>query len=97
MLSDPTLELTKRRKCKAPTLRDSDWEPHKERIAELYLSGVLLAELQRIMDINYGFKAEQVLTFNCSTDNTTNSLLEYGNIRIAYISGDSIGTSNARR
>lgn len=67
MSSDSMQETPKRRKGKAPTLRDSDWVPHKEHIAELCLSGVLPVELQRIMDVNYGFKAGYVLAFGCET------------------------------
>jgi hypothetical protein len=58
MSAIPLQDTPKPRKTKAPTLRDRDWEPHKKQIAELYLSGVLVAELKRIMDVNYGFKAE---------------------------------------
>jgi hypothetical protein len=48
----------KLRKPKAPTLRDSDWEPLKARIACLLGNGVSLKEVMETMATNYGFHAE---------------------------------------
>jgi hypothetical protein len=48
---------TKRRKRKAPTLRDSDWEPIKERFTELYTAGVSQKDLKKCMEIEFNFFA----------------------------------------
>jgi hypothetical protein len=49
----------KRRKPKASTLRDKDWEPYKDRITELYSQPRTdLRSVQTIIKNEYGFKAE---------------------------------------
>ncbi|KAF2627195.1 hypothetical protein BU25DRAFT_368965 [Macroventuria anomochaeta] len=51
--------LAKRRKPKATTLRDIDWEPHKSRILELYSHQKLgLQTVQQIIWAEKGFHAE---------------------------------------
>lgn len=51
--------VAKRRKPKAPTLRNSDWEPHKSRILELYIEQNLdLQSVQKILKEEKGFYAE---------------------------------------
>lgn len=49
---------TKRRKKKATTLHDSDWEPFKKRIVELHNSHWPLKKIQQIMEKDFGFRAE---------------------------------------
>jgi hypothetical protein len=48
------------RKRKAPTLRDSDWQPHKSRISELYTSGMTLKDIMTTVESETGFRAEYV-------------------------------------
>ncbi|KAK3352751.1 hypothetical protein B0T25DRAFT_192108 [Lasiosphaeria hispida] len=48
-LPKPQEPLAQARKRKAPTLRDSDWEPHKERIIELHITENL--PLQQVIGI----------------------------------------------
>ena len=49
----------KRRKPKAKTLRDKDWEPYKARIIELYSQlSMDLQSVQMIIKDEYGFKPE---------------------------------------
>lgn len=56
------MPASKIRKAKAPTLRDSDWEPHKDRILELYSQQNMDAQsLQRILSEERGFHAEYAL------------------------------------
>jgi hypothetical protein len=50
----------KSRKKKAPTLRESDWKPHQDRITELYSSGLPLKEVKDIIEAETGFSAEYV-------------------------------------
>jgi hypothetical protein len=49
---------TKPRKRKAPTLRDSDWEPYRERFTELYTAGLSLKDLKEQMEVEFHFFAE---------------------------------------
>lgn len=51
---------TKPRKRKAPTLRESDWEPYKDRITDLYTSGAPLKRVREAMEADFGFHAEYV-------------------------------------
>ncbi|KAH7088838.1 hypothetical protein FB567DRAFT_319314 [Paraphoma chrysanthemicola] len=61
---EPSSETTKGRKTKAPTLRDSDWEPHKDRIHDLHIiQGKPLKEVKQIMHKQYDFSAEYVADF----------------------------------
>jgi hypothetical protein len=48
------------RKRKAPTLRDSDWDPYRAHFTELYNSGTTLKEIKKIMEDDYDFHAEYV-------------------------------------
>jgi hypothetical protein len=48
------------RKKKAPTLRDSDWEPYRTRLTELYNSQTTLKQIRKIMEDDYNFHAEYV-------------------------------------
>jgi hypothetical protein len=50
----------KARKRKAPTLRDSDWEPYRKRLTELYTAGMLLKDLKEQMEVEFNFFAEYV-------------------------------------
>lgn len=48
-----------KRKPKAPTLRENDWEPHKARIRTLHIEQKLpLREIQKKMENDFGFSAE---------------------------------------
>ena len=50
---------TRVRKRKAPTLRDSDWEPYKDRIVQLHITQDRpLPEVKKIMEEETGFTAE---------------------------------------
>ena len=50
---------TRVRKRKAPTLRDSDWEPYKDRIVHLHITqDKPLPEVKKIMEKEMGFTAE---------------------------------------
>jgi hypothetical protein len=51
---------SKQRKKKAPTLRDSDWEPHKLRIFELHASGAHLEEVRETLRVEKDFLPEYV-------------------------------------
>jgi hypothetical protein len=51
----------KHRKKKAPTLRESDWKPHKDRIIELYASGMTLEDVKETIEYGNDFRAEYVL------------------------------------
>jgi hypothetical protein len=52
---------TNTRKKKAPTLRESDWKPHKDRIIELYASGMTLEGVKETIEYGNDFRAEYVL------------------------------------
>ncbi|KAH7069070.1 Clr5 domain-containing protein [Paraphoma chrysanthemicola] len=57
--SDFSCEATKGRRTKAPTLRDSDWEPHKHRIRDLHIvQDKPLKEVKQIMHEQFNFSAE---------------------------------------
>lgn len=48
----------KTRKRKAPTLRESDWAPCKDRVLELYTLGTTLNEVRDTIEAEFGFHAE---------------------------------------
>jgi len=48
------------RKKKAPTLRENDWEPFRERIVDLYSSGMPLKQVKQAMETEFKFCAEYV-------------------------------------
>lgn len=48
----------KPRKRKAPTLRESDWEPYRERITELYATKMPLKVVKHTIESETGFCAE---------------------------------------
>ncbi|KAF2829125.1 hypothetical protein CC86DRAFT_368201 [Ophiobolus disseminans] len=48
----------KTRKRKAPTLRESDWEPYKDQINELYTSGMPLKQVKEFIEAEHSFHAE---------------------------------------
>jgi hypothetical protein len=50
----------KARKKKAPTLRESDWAPCKDRVLELYISGTTLNKVKETIEAEFGFHAEYV-------------------------------------
>ncbi|CAN9213187.1 unnamed protein product [Alternaria alternata] len=50
---------TRARKKKAPTLRESDWEPYKDRIIQLHLTEKRpLTEVRTTVEQEFGFTAE---------------------------------------
>jgi hypothetical protein len=51
---------TKPRKPKARTLRDSDWEPCRERFTELYTGGMSLKDVMHHMEVEFNFFAQCV-------------------------------------
>lgn len=52
---------TARRKKKAPTLRESDWEPYKDSIIQLHLNeNRTLSEVKTLIEQKYGFAAGYV-------------------------------------
>jgi hypothetical protein len=52
------LPPAKPRKKKAPTLRESDWEPYKDRITKLYASKTSLKVVKEILEAETAFSAE---------------------------------------
>jgi hypothetical protein len=50
----------KPRKPKARTLRDSDWDPYRTRLTELYTSGTTLKDMKKIIEEEFNFHAEYV-------------------------------------
>ncbi|KAM5511980.1 hypothetical protein FOXYSP1_06780 [Fusarium oxysporum f. sp. phaseoli] len=53
----------KNRKKKAPTLRDEDWEPFKDRILELYETHKLpLEKVKTMIEEEFGFTAQYVIS-----------------------------------
>jgi hypothetical protein len=60
-LSTSVQPPTKSRMKKAPTLRDSDWDPYKSRITELYTSKIALKDVIAIIKAETGFVAEHVI------------------------------------
>lgn len=55
------------RKRKAPALRDTDWEPYKNRILDLHVTqGLPLSKVGQIMQEEHGFKAGYVTLFPAS-------------------------------
>jgi hypothetical protein len=47
------------RKTKAPTLRDDDWEPYKERIRHLHVTqGLSVSEVRDKIEEEFGFQPE---------------------------------------
>lgn len=52
------LPPAKTRKNKAPTLRDSDWEPYRDRITKLYTNKTPLKQVKEMMETEFGFIAE---------------------------------------
>lgn len=53
---------TNPRKRKAPTLRESDWQPYKARILELHIEQKRpLREVKEIIELEFDFTAECVL------------------------------------
>lgn len=69
----------KPRKRKAATLRDVDWEPHKERIMELHGSGMTLEDMKRTMELDFKFFAEYVVSTPMYILNTLTLPLEIVN------------------
>jgi hypothetical protein len=52
---------TRARKKKAPTLRESDWEPYKDRIIQLHLTEKRpLTEVRTTVEQEFGFTAEYI-------------------------------------
>jgi hypothetical protein len=58
------------RKKKAPTLRESDWEPVKDRFIELYTTGTSLQETKELIETEFvGFHAEYESGFHYKVNN----------------------------
>jgi hypothetical protein len=56
-----TVPATPQRKKKARTLRESDWEPYKEKVIQLHLHEKRpLPEVKTLMEQEFGFTAEYV-------------------------------------
>lgn len=76
-LSDVVAQMqppAKPRKRKAATLRDEDWEPHREKIVELFASGLSLDELKLAMEVDFDFFPEYAMfTFLHLTPQNTNT------------------------
>ena len=56
-----TVSNARPRKKKAPTLRESDWEPYKDRIIQVHLvEKRSLPEVKILIEQEFGFTAEYV-------------------------------------
>lgn len=85
VLAEPS---PKRRKPKAPAIRDEDWKPHREKISSLYESGMTLNELRYVMLVEDKFSAEYAAVLSRYMTNALRRRTESVNTKGRSKSGD---------
>jgi hypothetical protein len=56
-----SLSFHNKRKAKAPTLRERDWEPYKDIIFDMHIAqGMSLPKVRSFLEAKHGFVAELV-------------------------------------